>query len=352
MEVPNFHRRHHHFKRLFSRRPHRRAHQLHVSQHFDQRLIKPEILDRACNPPIFNKKQAVTRHAGHHFFVRVHFADIPQPRHQQSAVRGSHHFLDRRLPSAEHQIHRRFSVFVGQRKTVSGRLPACGLGRRPRIDQIFGNSAIHDQHSLPWHPFSVKRRTLLQGMKNVINNADVLSKKLLPHPVIQAGAFVLDGGRGEVVKKEPHQIEYRRRLQNHRVAPRRQLLGFDREMRLLAGALGELLRMKFPHVCGIRFGPACCRVFLHGYRKLGMRFAVSREQALRIAHRGLADSAGENPRRHLPFLGCEIASKPNRARPILRSYRCRRLDEPAHLPIALLPRHRQQLRVSRLAMRQ
>ena len=189
-------------------------------------------------------------------------------------------------------------------------------------------------------------------MKNVINNADVLSKKLLPHPVIQAGAFVLDGGRGEVVKKEPHQIEYRRRLQNHRVAPRRQLLGFDREMRLLAGALCQVLRTKVAHVCRIRFGPACCRVFLHRYRKLGMRFAVSREQTTGITHCGLAHSAGENPRRHLPFLRRQIASKPNRARPIFRSYHCRRLNEPVHLPIGLLSGHRQQLRISWLAVRQ
>ena len=189
-------------------------------------------------------------------------------------------------------------------------------------------------------------------MKHVVADADILSQKLLPHAVIQAGAFVPHRRGGKVVKHKPDQIEHRRRLENHCVTPRRQLRRFHGKMCFFASPLRELLRMHLPHVGGIRFGPACRRIFLHGNRELRMRFAVRRKQPARIAHCCLALPARKNSRRHLSFLSGEIASQPDRARPLFGSERSRCLDEPVHRPVPLPPRHRQQSRIARLAVRQ
>jgi hypothetical protein len=83
-----------------------------------------------------------------------------------------------------------------------------------------------------------------------------------------------------------------------------------------------------------------------------MRFAVGGEQTARIAQRGLALSARKNPRRHLSFLGCEIARESNRARTIFRRKRGRCFDEAIHGLVPLLTRHREESRVSGLAVRQ
>src|SRR5262245_21601137 len=125
---------------------------------------------------------------------------------------------------------------------MPGRLPPRRLGRRPRIHQVLRDSAVHKQHFLPRHAFSIKRSALLQGMKYVVNDADVLSKKLLAQALIQAGALVLHRSRSKVIKHESDEIKNGSRFENHRVTSRREFLCLDGKTSLFAGAFRELLR--------------------------------------------------------------------------------------------------------------
>src|SRR5215472_13038047 len=84
---------------------------------------------------------------------------------------------------------------------------ACELGRRTRIHQVLGNTAVDKQHLLARHALAIKRRALLQRVIHVIADADVLREKLLPHAVVEAGSLVLECGSGKVVKHEPDQIQ-------------------------------------------------------------------------------------------------------------------------------------------------
>src|SRR5260370_42659097 len=111
-------------------------------------------------------------------------------------------------------------------------------------------------------------------MIKVVADADVFSKELLAHAIVQAGALVFQRGGGEIVKKKPDEIEHRRGLKDHRVTSRRKLARVDGKVRLLAGSRGEFLWIIGANIRGGRFGPARGGAILRGNGKLGVRFAV------------------------------------------------------------------------------
>jgi len=78
-------------------------------------------------------------------------------------------------------------------------------------------------------------------MIDVVADADVLTKELLAHAFVQAGAFVLQRGGGEIIKKKPDEIEHCRGFEDYRVTSRRKLARVDGKMRFLASPLGEFL---------------------------------------------------------------------------------------------------------------
>src|ERR1700730_2580514 len=86
VEVAHFHGRNNHLERFFPGSAHRRTKHLNVRKHFDNTLIEPEISDSAGDASILDEERAVARHACKDFFVRIHFAYIPGPRHQDAAL--------------------------------------------------------------------------------------------------------------------------------------------------------------------------------------------------------------------------------------------------------------------------
>src|SRR5690242_3512900 len=100
VEIADFHRGHHHFKRFFAGGAHDRAHHFDVAQHFENGLIEAEIAHGGGNAAIFDEKEPIAGHAGHDFFVGINFADIPEPSDEEAAIGGRDHFFERRI-SAE-----------------------------------------------------------------------------------------------------------------------------------------------------------------------------------------------------------------------------------------------------------
>ncbi len=140
MKITNFHGGDDHLEGLFAGGADGGAKQFDVIEHFDERLIEAEVTHGTGNPPILNEKEAVAGHAGHDLFVGVDFADIPEAGDEQAALSGGDHFFNRGIAAAEDEVHGRFAVFIGEGKTVAGRLLACGFGDCAGIDKIFGDA--------------------------------------------------------------------------------------------------------------------------------------------------------------------------------------------------------------------
>ena len=139
-----------------------------VREHLDHALVEAEIADSAGDAAIFDQECAVARHSGEDFFVRIDFADIPQARNQHAALGRGDHFVDRLVSPAPHQIHRRFAVFVRERKSMAGRLGFHLLRGGARVDQIFRHAAIDQQDFLPGNAFAIEGLAKLQRMVNVV----------------------------------------------------------------------------------------------------------------------------------------------------------------------------------------
>src|SRR5713101_991692 len=219
MEAVNFHGRDDHFEGLLTGGANRGAEEFYVFEHFDERLIEAEVAGRSGNPPIFNKKQAIAGHAGHHFFVGIDFADVPEAGDEEAAIGGSDHFFHRSVTAAENQIHRRFAVFVREGETVASGLFVRGFGGSAGINEIPGNAAIHEQHLLPRNPLAIEWRALLERVINIVTDADIRSEKLLAHAFIETRALVFQSGGCEIVKEEADEIEDSGGFEDHRVTP-------------------------------------------------------------------------------------------------------------------------------------
>src|SRR5579872_176921 len=58
----------------------------------------------------FDQECAVARHAGENFLIRIYFADVPQPRDEQTALGRANHFFGGSISPCKNQIERRFAV--------------------------------------------------------------------------------------------------------------------------------------------------------------------------------------------------------------------------------------------------
>ena len=128
------------------------------------------------------------------------------------------------------------------------------------IDEIFGDAAVDEQDALAGKAFAVEWSALLQRVIDVVGDGDVLPEERSAHAVVEAGALVFEGGGGEIVEEEADEIENGGGLEDDGVAAGWEFAGVDGEMRFLAGARGEFLRIEVADVGGIGFGPAGGRI--------------------------------------------------------------------------------------------
>src|SRR5207302_1828769 len=115
------------------------------------------------------------------------------------------------------------------------------FGGGPGIHEILGDAAVHEHDALTWHSFAIERSTLLQGMINVIGDADVLAEELLAHAFVQAGALVRECGGGKIIKKKTDKVENSSGFEDDSVTTGGKLACVHGEMRFFAGSGGNLV---------------------------------------------------------------------------------------------------------------
>ena len=151
----DLHRRHNHLERFFPGCAHSGTEHLDVRKHFENILVEAEISNAARNATIFDEERSIARHAGENFLIRIDFADVPEARYQDSALRRANHFVEGLVTAGKNQIHGRFAIFIGQGKTVTCRLLFHFFRGGARVHEIFWNAAIHQQNLLPRNAFPV-----------------------------------------------------------------------------------------------------------------------------------------------------------------------------------------------------
>src|SRR5262249_56073294 len=114
----------------------------------------------------------------------------------------------------EHDSRRRFSEFVGQRKSVSSRLRTWEGRGLPAIGELANDTAIHQRQLAPRHAFSIEWSASLSGVPRVVGDGDILAENLLSNAVVQKAAAIADGGGAEVGEHLACQIEHCCRLQD------------------------------------------------------------------------------------------------------------------------------------------
>ena len=77
------------------------------------------------------------------------------------------HFVDGFISAAQHQIHRRFAVFVRKRKAVAGGLRFHFLRGGAGVDEILRHAAIDQQNFLSRDAFAIEglRRAAADGRR-------------------------------------------------------------------------------------------------------------------------------------------------------------------------------------------
>src|SRR5260370_30408419 len=136
---------------------------------------------------------------------------------EEQACGGGDNLLSRGISADEGEVGGGYAVFVWERKAVTRGLFVRGFGGGAGIDEMPGDAAIDEEYALTRQAFAIEGRALLQRMVNVVGDGDVLSKELLAQAFVQAGAFVLQGSGGEIVKKKADEIENGGRFENLRV---------------------------------------------------------------------------------------------------------------------------------------
>src|SRR5277367_637755 len=91
MEIINLHRWDDHFERFLSRCAHGWTEHLDIRKHFEKTLIETEVSYAAADPAILDQKGSIARHAGENLFVRIDFADVPEPRDENYALGRADH---------------------------------------------------------------------------------------------------------------------------------------------------------------------------------------------------------------------------------------------------------------------
>src|SRR5205823_8352446 len=119
------------------------------------------------------------------FFVRINFADIPQPRNENAALGAGNHLLSGLLSAGrdKHQVGRRFAYLIGQRKSMAGYLDISNFTGIFGVAYLFGGAAgIHevldyaflDQcNFFSMDALAIEWRSGLERMVNVIHDGDV-----------------------------------------------------------------------------------------------------------------------------------------------------------------------------------
>src|SRR5438270_13733229 len=87
VEIAHFHGRRYHVKSFLTAGPHRTADGLNTTQHLNQALVEAEIPDAGFHLSSFDQEGPVTGHSREDLFIRINFADVPQPGDEDSALR-------------------------------------------------------------------------------------------------------------------------------------------------------------------------------------------------------------------------------------------------------------------------
>src|SRR5258706_15442175 len=190
IKIPNLHSRHDHVERFLAASTKGFTHGFDVRQHMDEALVETEVADSLFDLSIYNEEGAIARHARHHFFIRINFADVPQPCDENTAVGGGDHFRERLriLRRSKNNVERHLAHFVRQRESVAGGFDGPRLifmfralhsfRRGPRIDNALHHSVLDQRHTQPPHAFAIEGGASLQRMRNVVPDGDVFAEQL------------------------------------------------------------------------------------------------------------------------------------------------------------------------------
>src|SRR5260370_2975518 len=188
VEAVHLHRGNHHIKRFFAAGANRLSHAFYIVRKFNHALVEAEIAYALLHFSILDHECPVASHAGENLFVRIDFADVPQPRGPNAALRAGNHLLDGLFAAAgnEYDVGRRFPHLVGNRKTVAGNSDLADLGRSFRlahllrcgasVHEVANHSVLHQTHTLPANAFAIERRIRLQRMRYVVHDGDIFPK--------------------------------------------------------------------------------------------------------------------------------------------------------------------------------
>ena len=199
-------------------------------------MIEAKIADTTNYFAVFDQERSIAGHAGKDFLVRINFADVPEPRDQNSALGGSDHLLDRLWISwsFKDDVHRRFAHFVGNGEAVSGGSNRTNfssvfrvlhlLGACSCIHQPLHNSVFDQLDLLAAHAFAIERRPRLQWMRHVVPDRNVLAEQPRADSIAEKRPLIENREPAEVEECETNGVEHSGRLQNYGVLAGRDLL--------------------------------------------------------------------------------------------------------------------------------
>src|ERR1035438_5738461 len=176
MKITYLHGRDHHVERLFSRRADSRGERFHVVEQFDKSLVEAEIPQPASQAPVFNQEGAIASHTGHDLREWIYFADVPEPRDQNTSRSGSNHLVDRSGTARDHYVHGCFANLVWHRKTMAGGLDTSPAGAGAGVSELARNSSVHQREFSPVDTLTIEGNSGLQRMGHIIGDMDVVAE--------------------------------------------------------------------------------------------------------------------------------------------------------------------------------
>src|ERR1700722_2741893 len=189
-------------------------------------------------------------------------------------------------------------------------------------------------------------------MIDVVPKRDVVAEKLAAHTVIQAGALVVYGGCGKIVKQRPDEIESSRRFQDRGVVTRLQFARATRGRGFVTGAGGAGIWINFENVRGTSFRPAGRVRLENGNGEFRFGVVVAREKTFRVREKGAAITSSKNPGRSLFLLVGKFTNPSDGPRTILRRRLGSGPDEMINLFIFLARQQRKQIGIFWLIARE
>src|SRR5205823_2027033 len=118
-------------------------HGLHAVQQFDHALVEPKISYSVPHLAALDQEGADASHAREHLLVRVHFADVPKPGHQDSPLSSSDHLVHRLFlaGSEEDDVQWYLTKFIGQGQAVPAGSDLSGLAGEFGVAHLSGGAA-------------------------------------------------------------------------------------------------------------------------------------------------------------------------------------------------------------------